>query len=69
MAVMTGEAIPCGMEFPGNPTVIRFEKKVEQINEEILRYGIGHHWMVGYGDLKAELKRFAEMRKIRFYEI
>lgn len=69
MAVMTGEAVPSGMEFPGNPTVIRFDKDVRQINREILQYGIGHHWMVGYGDFSAELKRFAEIRRIRFYQI
>ena len=69
MAVMTGEAIPCGMEFPGNPTVIKFEKPVEQINEEIMANGIGHHWMVGYGDLRAELRNFCKIQGIKYYEI
>ena len=69
MAVMAGEAIPCGMEFPGNPVKIRFEKKVEQINQEIMQNGIGHHWMVGYGDYRAELKSFCKIKGIRLYEI
>lgn len=69
MAVMVGEAIPCGMEFPGNPTVIKFEKPVEQINEEIMANGIGHHWMVGYGDFRKELARFCKIKGIRYYEI
>ena len=69
MAVMTGEAIPCGMEFPGNPVVIKYEKPVEQINEEIMANGIGHHWMVGYGDFRAELRNFCKIQGIKYYEI
>ena len=69
MAVMTGEAIPCGMEFPGNPVVIKFEKSVEQINEEIMANGIGHHWMVGYGDYRNELRNFCKIKGIKYYEI
>ena len=69
LSYMVGEAIPCGMEFPGNPVVIRFEKPVEQINEEIMKYGIGHHWMVAYGDLGADLERFCKIRNIRCYGI
>ena len=69
MAVMVGKAIPCGMEFPGNPVVIQYEKPVEQINEEIMANGIGHHWMVGYGDFRKELERFCKIKGIRYYEI
>ena len=69
LSYMVGEAIPCGMEFPGNPVVIRFDKPVEQINEEIMKYGIGHHWMVAYGDLGADLERFCKIRNIRCYGI
>ncbi|MBO5069278.1 MAG: hypothetical protein J6C37_02805 [Roseburia sp.] len=69
MSVMTGKAIPCGMEFPGNPVVIRFEKKVEQINQEIMQNGIGHHWMVGYGDYREELRSFCKIKGIKLYEI
>ena len=69
MAVMVGEAIPCGMEFPGNPAVIKYEKPVEQINEEIMANGIGHHWMVGYGDFRNELRNFCKIQGIKYYEI
>lgn len=69
MAVMTGEAIPCGMEFPGNPVVIQFEKSVNDINEEIMANGIGHHWMVGYGDLRPALRSFCKLQGINYYEI
>ena len=69
MSVMTGEAIPCGMEFPGNPVKIRFEKDIGCINEEIMRSGIGHHWMVGYGDFREELMYFCRYKGIRLYEL
>ncbi len=67
MAIMVGESIPCGMEFPGNPVVICFDKKVEQINNEIVENGIGHHWMIGYGDYSEELKRFCKIQNIHCY--
>lgn len=69
MAVMVGNAVPCGMEFPGNPVTIQFEKNIYQINEEIMANGIGHHWMVGYGDFSSQLRRFCQIRGIRLHEI
>ena len=69
MAAAVGDAIPCGMEFPGNPMVVKFEKDVMQINEEIMANGIGHHWMIGYGDYIEELKTFCQIKGIKFYII
>jgi len=69
MSVMVGDAVPCGMEFPGNPVTIRFEKPLDQINEEIMAYGSGHHWMVAYGDYAEELKYFCKINNICMYEI
>lgn len=69
LSYMVGDAIPCGMEFPGNPVVIKFDKSVEEINEEIMANGIGHHWMVAYGDLSEELERFCKIRNILCYGI
>ncbi len=67
LSTLVGEAIPCGMEFPGNPMVVKFEKPVEQINEEIMANGIGHHWMIGYGDFSAELKNFCRIQNMLYY--
>ena len=69
LSFMVGDAIPCGMEFPGNPVKIKFEKPVSQINKEIMKYGIGHHWMVAYGDFSEELKYFCKINNICVYEI
>ena len=69
LSFMVGDAIPCGMEFPGNPVKIKYEKPVSQINREIMKYGIGHHWMVAYGDFSEELKYFCKINNICVYEI
>ncbi len=69
MSVMVGDAIPCGMEFPGNPMTVKFEKPLDQINEEIMEYGSGHHWMIAYGDYADTLRRFCKIRNMKFYQI
>ena len=69
MSVMVGDAIPCGMEFPGNPMTIQFEKPLDQINEEIMEHGSGHHWMVAYGDHSETLRRFCKIKGMKYYRI
>lgn len=69
LSFMVGDAIPCGMEFPGNPVKIKFDKPVSKINREIMDNGIGHHWMVAYGDFSEELKCFCKINNILVYEI
>ncbi|MBR5542563.1 MAG: hypothetical protein IKU65_00500 [Oscillospiraceae bacterium] len=69
MSVMVGEAIPCEMLFPGNPAVVKFEKPVAQICDEIMQYGSGHHWMVAYGDWRKELESFCKIQNMKYYEI
>ncbi len=69
LSIMVGDAVPCGMEFPGNPVKIKFEKPVSQMNKEIMENGIGHHWMVAYGDFTEELKCFCKINNIKMYII
>ena len=69
MSVMVGDAIACGMEFPGNPMTVQFEKNIDQINEEIMQYGCGHHWMIAYGDHSEALRRFCKITGMRYYQI
>ena len=66
MSVLVGDALECGMEFPGNPLKVRFDQPVDAIIARIAGEGIGHHWMGGYGDVSLELKRFCELSGIRF---
>lgn len=69
LSFMVGDAIPCGMEFPGNPVKIKFDKPVGEINREIMKNGIGHHWMVAYGDYSKELQYFCKTNNICHYYI
>lgn len=66
MSAITGEAIECGMEFPGNPLKVRFQRSLDEINESIASKGIGHHWMVGYGDVRNELEYFCSLNNIQY---
>ena len=69
LSAMVGDAVPCGMEFPGNPVKIKFRKDVTQISKEIMANGVGHHWMVAYGDYMEELRNFCKINNILMYEI
>jgi len=69
MSVITGEAIQCGMEFPGNPLKVKFERDVNEINRIIANEGIGHHWMAGYGDLAKELEYFCRHNRIKLIKL
>ena len=69
ISTKTGDAVRCGMEFPGNPVVVRYDKAVSQINNEIMRQGVGHHWMVGYGNHASIIEKFCEINKIKYISI
>ena len=69
MSVMVGEAVPTGMDFPGNPLKVRFEKDVLAINDEIAELGVGHHWMAGYGDVSSSLESFCSMKGVKYIRI
>jgi L-fucose isomerase-like protein len=69
MSVIVGDAVECGMEFPGNPLKVRFDMNVDEISRIIAREGIGHHWMGGYGDVSEELELFCRLKGIKFIKI
>lgn len=69
LSYMVGEAVKCGMEFPGNPVKIKFDRDVMEMNREIMEKGIGHHWMVAYGDYSKELDCFCKINGIVNYRI
>ena len=69
LSVIVGDAIKCGMEFPGNPLKMEFNRDVLEINKQIAEEGIGHHWMGGYGDYSKELEIFCKLNQIRFIRL
>jgi len=64
-----GDALECGMEFPGKPLKVRFERDILEINRRIAVEGIGHHWMGGYGDVSLELEHFCSLNRIKFIRL
>jgi len=58
MGVALGEAIETDMVFAGNPTKVVLEGGARPYLDAIAREGLGHHWMIGYGDVRRELKTF-----------
>lgn len=70
VAMLTGLALPCDMVFPGNPVRVQFKQPTKDIIDWIYQEGIGHHWIIGYGDFVAELTFWANMvgRPVRFIQ-
>lgn len=69
MSVMVGEAVEKEYLFPGNQACIRFDRPVVDICEDVIKYGCGHHWMVGYGDVSEQLKQYCESRNIIYQKL
>jgi len=65
MGIAFGEAIPTGMVFAGNPTEVVIEGGVRPYLDLIAREGLGHHWMIGYGDVRGALREFCAHVGIR----
>jgi L-fucose isomerase-like protein len=58
MGIAHGRAIPTKMVFAGNPTKVILDGGVRHYMDVIAREGLGHHWIIGYGDLRPELDEF-----------
>ncbi|MDP1340874.1 hypothetical protein, partial [Klebsiella variicola] len=51
--------LPAPMVFPGNPVRVQFAQSVADLVDWIHQAGIGHHWMIGYGHVAAEVQAWA----------
>lgn len=68
-AVLEGEAISTEMVFPGNPVRVHFNRPVKDIMNWIHDSGLGHHWMIGYGHVAAELQTWTELAGKQLHQI
>lgn len=57
-----------GMVFPGNPLSARFNISVEKFLDIVSKNSIGHHWIIGYGNVLEELKYFTGLVDVKFVE-
>ncbi len=61
VALLEGEALPTGMVFPGNPVRVQFTRPTDELIDWVHAEGIGHHWMIGYGHVGAQVRAWARM--------
>ncbi len=66
MGVACGEAVPTGMVFPGNPTKVVLGSGVRSHLDVVAREGLGHHWMIGYGDVRRPLEELCRLTGLRY---
>ncbi len=65
MSIVKGEAVRTELVFPGNPVKVVLPVSVDEFLETVAREGIGHHWMVGYGDVSSELVQLGQLLGIK----
>ena len=69
MCMVKGEAVKTEMVFAGNPVRVRFPIPVNKFLDIVAENGFGHHWMIGYGDVKEELEDFCKLVGLRYVSI
>jgi len=69
MCIVEGEAMQTEMIFAGNPTRVKLSIPVNEFLEIIAENGFGHHWMIGYGNVKEELEDFCKLVGLRYISI
>lgn len=66
MCIAEGEAVKTEMVFAGNPARVKFPIPVNEFLEIVAENGFGHHWMIGYGNVKEELEDFCRLVGLRY---
>ena len=61
MGVAAGEAVPTDMVFAGNPIKVKLDGGVQNHLDVVAREGLGHHWMIAYGDVRPQLEELCEV--------
>ena len=69
MCVVSGKAIHTEMVFPGNPIRVKISIAVNKFLKTIAEEGFGHHWMIGYGDVRTELTYLASLNGVKIVSI
>lgn len=68
MSVLTGEAVPTAMVFPGNPVKVRLDAPLPAVLETIADFGLGHHWMIAEGDHAGALREFGRQSGVPVHD-
>ncbi len=65
LCAVSGSAVKTGMLFEGNPVRFKPSCSWQRLLQAIDEHGFGHHWMMGYTDMTAELKVFCRLAGIK----
>jgi hypothetical protein len=57
------------MVFPGNPIRVKMPVGIGEFLDTIAESGFGHHWMIGYGDVRDELTQLGKALGIKVTSI
>ena len=66
MGVIEGEAIQTEMVFPGNPIRVKLPIVIDKFLDIIEENGLGHHWIIAYGNHGKSLESLSSLLKIDF---
>ncbi len=64
MGIIEGEAIKTEMVFPGNPIRVKLPTSINKYLEIVEKFGLGHHWIIAYGNYLKSLEYLASLLKI-----
>lgn len=64
LGVTTGESIATDAGFPGNPVTVRLDVPVGSFIHDVPEMGLGHHWMVGEGNVLQAIKDFGQLANV-----
>ncbi|MBN1864783.1 MAG: hypothetical protein JW808_07775 [Victivallales bacterium] len=65
-AMLSGEAMATEMVFPGNPARVKFGRPAKDVIDWTFQEGMGHHWMIAYGDYSEEIRAWAKLVQNNF---
>ena len=66
LGVIEGQAIQTDMLFPGNPIRIKLPISIEKYLELVEKFGLGHHWIIAYGNHSISLRYLASLLNINY---
>lgn len=69
MLIATGEGLPTEQIIPGNPLSVRMDSSVDVFAKSVIKNGFGHHYVLMYGDVKAELLGWCALNNVRPVEL
>ncbi len=64
MGILEGKAIQTEMEFPGNPIRVKLPITISKFLEIVEEFGLGHHWIIAYGNHIKSLEHLTSLLKI-----